>query len=396
LKQAAIAMVICGLSENWLGGVNYYRNLIFAFNDSPNDTLVLHILTDNAKYFSDLKPSNRIVIHVLPMLKNRSIAWVARKALLVLFKRDIALISLLRRIDIRAVVFCHVPGASASGIRCIPWVPDFQSCQYPELFSAAAASAEHRQVQKWLRDSDALIVSSEAAKADAIQFYAAASENLYVLNFAPRLNANELIDVNLRNDVLSRYEIKQPYFHLPNQYWKHKNHRLVLLALQCLREQGHTLPLIVSTGKQEDTRDPSYFASFEALRQRLGLVENYRVFGVVPRQDMLVLMANCAAVINPSLFEGWNTGVEEAKALGKPLVVSDIPVHREQVNNVEDAAVFNPQDPVELAAVMRAHQLRSSWVGDHSPKPQSSIYEAFLIQYSDLLHSFAAPQKFTP
>lgn len=33
--------------------------------------------------------------------------------------------------------------------------------------------------------------------------------------------------------------------------------------------------------------------------------------------------------VNPSFYEGWSTTVEEAKSIGVPLLLSDIPVHRE-------------------------------------------------------------------
>ena len=50
----------------------------------------------------------------------------------------------------------------------------------------------------------------------------------------------------------------------------------------------------------------------------------------MPYSDVIALMRYSVAVINPSLFEGWSTTVEEAKSLGKSILLSDIPVHREQ------------------------------------------------------------------
>lgn len=42
------------------------------------------------------------------------------------------------------------------------------------------------------------------------------------------------------------------------------------------------------------------------------------------------LMKHAIAIINPSLFEGGSTTVEEAKSLLKVIILSGIPVHREQ------------------------------------------------------------------
>jgi glycosyltransferase involved in cell wall biosynthesis len=54
--------------------------------------------------------------------------------------------------------------------------------------------------------------------------------------------------------------------------------------------------------------------------------------------------------LQPSLFEGWSTTVEEAKSLGKKLLLSDIAVHREQ--NPPESVFFDPKNSEELAAKM--------------------------------------------
>lgn len=52
--------------------------------------------------------------------------------------------------------------------------------------------------------------------------------------------------------------------------------------------------------------------------------------GGVAYADVYALMRFSVRVINPSLFEGWSSAVEECKSVGKRLVLSGIPVHREQ------------------------------------------------------------------
>jgi glycosyltransferase involved in cell wall biosynthesis len=244
-----------------------------------------------------------------------------------------------------------------------------------------------------LRDSDGLIVSSQAARDDAVAFYGADPARVHVLHFAPRITADELAGAAVRDVVFGRHGINRPYFFLPNQYWKHKNHGLVLQALALLREQGGELPLVVSTGKTEDLRDPAYYPAFEAQLRGLGLQGAYRTLGVIPRQDMLVLLAHSMAVINPSRFEGWSTGVEEAKALGKPLLVSGIAVHREQVAGLADAGIFDADDAPALAALMAGHQAHAAGLDAHVPRPQPALYEGFSRQYIALLRSMAAAQR---
>lgn len=384
---ADVAIVINRLSENWLGGLNYFRNLVSVFDDAGDVGLRLHVLTDDPAFLGDMKLSHRVQVHRLPMLRNRSTTWVLRKALLTTLKRDVLLIAHLKRLGVRAVVFCHVAGAVAAGIRCLPWIPDFQSSHHPELFDSGMVEAENRRTQEWLRDSDGLIVSSQAARDDAVTYFGASLQRLHVLHFAPRFDFAAYTGPAERDAVFARHGIDRPYFFLPNQYWQHKNHALVIEALRLLQDSGAALPLVVSTGKTVDLRDPAYFGRFQATVQAAGLSADYRVLGVIARHDMLVLLAHSMAVLNPSRFEGWSTSVEEAKAFGKPVLASDIAVHREQVAGLPDAALFDTEDAPALAALLLARQSAARGLQGHPPLPDGERYAVFSRQFIALLNS---------
>jgi glycosyltransferase involved in cell wall biosynthesis len=179
---------------------------------------------------------------------------------------------------------------------------------------------------------------------------------------------------------------------LPNQYWLHKNHRLVIDALHVLRRQGRPAPLVISTGKTQDLRDPTAFDSFRAALAEYGVAEDYWVLGVIDRQHMLVLMSHSMAVLNPSRFEGWSTTVEEAKALGKTLLVSDIAVHREQVQGRRDAKLFGTDDAPALAEHLAQLQeaLGHAGVAAYPPRPDPTLHAAFSRRYVALLRSVVA------
>jgi len=388
-----VAICVDGLGENWLGGVNYFRNLIAVFDAAVDPALRLHLLTDDPGFLGDMRLSPRIQVHRLAMLKRNSASWAVRKALQVATGRDLQLIEFLKKLDVRAVVFSYVAGASAAGIRCLPWIPDFQFKHHPGLSHPAVAAAEQRRAEKLLRDGDGLVVSSQAAAQDAINFFSALPARLHVLRFAPRVDFQPLQDTSLRDRVFVNHGIKRPYVFLPNQYWQHKNHGLVTHALTLLRQQGGAAPLVVSTGKTADARNPAHFQRFATDLQRSGLGEAYRILGVIPRQDMLVLLAHSLAVLNPSRFEGWSSTVEEAKALGKPLLVSDIPVHREQIAGRIAAQVFGVDDAAALALLLADLHKRHAQadVAAFPPQPDNALYLTFQQEYMALLRRVAAP-----
>ena len=387
-----VAICVDGLDDNWLGGVNYFRNLVAVFDAAGDPGLVLHLLTDDAVFLGSMKLSDRVRVHTLPMLRRKSAAWAARKALQVASGRDVLLLAQLKRLQVRAVVFSFVLGAASAGIRCWPWIPDFQFKHHPELFPPAVVLGEQQRAEKLLRFGDGLVVSSQVAADDVVHFFGAQRSRVQVLHFAPKFDFVPLVSGALRDEVLARHGIDVPYVFLPNQYWRHKNHTLVLQALVLMQQAGQALPLVVSTGKTEDARNPAHFAQFEAELAQHDLHNNYRVLGVIDRQDMLVLLAHSVAVLNPSRFEGWSTSVEEAKALGKPLLVSDIAVHREQTMGLDNAQQFAVDDPPALAGLLHALQQRvgADAVSAHPPLPNSALYAAFSKQYIALLKRVAA------
>jgi len=66
------------------------------------------------------------------------------------------------------------------------------------------------------------------------------------------------------------------------------------------------------------------------LRKKLNVEKNYKYLGVVSEKELYSLMYYSLSLINPSLFEGWNTSVMQAKSLNKSIILSDIDTHVEQ------------------------------------------------------------------
>ena len=93
------------------------------------------------------------------------------------------------------------------------------------------------------------------------------------------------------------------------------------------------------------------------------------------------LMRRSLAVIQPSLFEGWSTVVEDARALGKRIAISDIPVHLEQ--HPPGARVFARDSAESLAAIL------AEWWTTLAPGPEPSEAAAQTAAAGALLASGA-------
>src|SRR5690606_13213676 len=87
------------------------------------------------------------------------------------------------------------------------------------------------------------------------------------------------------------------------------------------------------------------------------LVDRVKLLGLVPRDKQVAIFRHATLVVQPSLFEGWSTVVEDVKALGRPILASDLDVHREQLRpetSVAPFGFFPATDDVALAGEIAA------------------------------------------
>jgi len=244
------------------------------------------------------------------------------------------------------------------------WLPDFQHLHLPELFSAEERQARSTGMAALAAQEGTLVLSSAVAAADFARFFPQARIRSEIWRFC-----SELVPGTAPVDPRPAYSLPDKYLYLPNQFWAHKNHRSVFLALGLLKRRGIEISL-VCTGLQEDRRDVGHFPRLRALLDTEGVADQVRFLGLIPRADQIEVLRHAAAVVQPSLFEGWSTVVEDTLAIGRPLFVSDLPVHREQLAAAAEARFFDP-----LRADSLADALEQAWPG-LTPGPDAASERA--------------------
>ena len=136
-----------------------------------------------------------------------------------------------------------------------------------------------------------------------------------------------------------------------NQFWQHKNHIVVLKAMKVYFSAHPESELIFAfTGKLDDYRAPEYIEKLKKLFEEDEIKKHALLLGFIDRMDQIAIMKNAQFVIQPSLFEGWGTVVEDAKVLDKTILLSDISVHREQKN--DKCRFFDPHNPEMLVSII--------------------------------------------
>jgi glycosyltransferase involved in cell wall biosynthesis len=338
---------VFSFDDDWLGGINYFRNLLTAlyeFPEQPIEAVIFTGLHTPDRQFEGF-PAVKIVRSRL--FDRGSLTWLIRKLWQRGFSRDLLLERLLKKHDIAVLSHSGWLGKGAL-TPTIGWIPDFQHIHLPEFFSKKEILARNKHFHDLCRYCSTAIVSSFDAQSDLCRFAPDCRGKSEVLQFAAASIKLEMLLPD-RTELEERYKFSGNYFLLPNQFWKHKNHLVVIKALGLLIREGKQV-LVLATGNTEDYRHPQYFTSLMSRAKDLAVLDNFRPLGLVPAHDLAALMRYAIAIINPSFFEGWSTSVEEAKSLGKRILLSDISVHLEQSPPL--ASYFSPNDASALAATL--------------------------------------------
>ncbi len=257
----------------------------------------------------------------------------------------------------------------------IGWIPDFQHRHWPEFYSKASLASRDRACRELAERARLILLSSESARDDLAGYLPEYVRKARVLPF-PSLFAFHPPGAETPHDTVRKYRLPEKFALVANQFWQHKNHRVVVEAVRLLKEGGLRIP-VVMTGQPSDFRDPQNRTVSELLQRiaEAGLGDTVTVLGQVAYEELIALMRAAAVMVQPSQCEGWSTVVQDGKTLGRPLMCSNIATHREQTPG---ALGFFPWDQAEeLAELLGKH-----WAG-LTPGPDMDAEAAGLADERD-------------
>jgi len=193
-----------------------------------------------------------------------------------------------------------------------------------------------------------VITGNEAGKEEIKLFYGIPDFRIKTVEFpTPDFVLNNNVVVHPPIDTLALRAlgvsgIKRNYLFYPAQFWPHKNHVLILLAMKILREKYNIELDVVFTGS-----DKGNLCYIKEKAKELGLERNTYFLGFVPSRKLISLYENAFALIFPSFFGPNNIPPLEAFALSCPVIAANVLGAQYQL---KDATLFfNPTNENELA-----------------------------------------------
>jgi glycosyltransferase involved in cell wall biosynthesis len=336
-----IALRLIG-GPDWHGGVQYILNIAHALLLLPDKHLVYaHIDERNA----------HVLKHFIPHLGLfDGVAWTGRHSIANQWKAHIPLREFTTATDFDQafdVLFPILSDAAPEYARALSWIPDFQHRYLPEFFDQAELARRDANFAKAARLSTGLVLSSEAARSHLDECIPDHHGRVAVLPFHSPLDYDA--SPESCQQAQEKYGLPERYFMCINQFWTHKDHRTLFEAMKLLKEEGKPFH-VVCTGARRDYRDQEHFQRLLHFLDTNGLRDQVQVVGLIPRADQIQLLRGSCGVVQPSLFEGWSTVLEDCRALGLPLIASDIQVHKEQ--NPAGTHFFQARNAQSLADVL--------------------------------------------
>jgi glycosyltransferase involved in cell wall biosynthesis len=217
--------------------------------------------------------------------------------------------------------------------------------RYPEHHTRRNSWFLRLAMPRFCRAATAIIAVSRHTAGDLQELYQIPAAKIHVIHegIEPRFQPAPLGEVE---HVRAVYSPDRPYLLMVGTLEPRKNHVTALRALARLKAQGwpggRRCRLLIVGGAGW------LFSSVRAEVARLGLDDDVHFAGYVPDVDMPPLYSGAAALLLPSLYEGFGFPVLEAMACGAPVICSQVSSLPEVAGA---AALFHaPLDDEELAA----------------------------------------------
>lgn len=190
-----------------------------------------------------------------------------------------------------------------------------------------------------------LMMRYARARASRLTFVSHFSRREFDRLVGLRSRPNEVIWNGVAPDWLQKDWIPSddPHVVFVGNAMLHKNLSRLIEAIVLL-SQKHSKPIpltVIGNIESLKSLDAGALALAKALPNLI------RMTGKIGNAELKDTVASALALISPSLYEGFSLPPLEALAVGLPIAVSDIPVHRELYS--EKAIFFDPDSPVSIA-----------------------------------------------
>jgi glycosyltransferase involved in cell wall biosynthesis len=217
---------------------------------------------------------------------------------------------------------------------------DVQHLDLPELFPRGERLFRRVAYDRAARKADRVVVISEWTRGRVVERLGLDPERVHAIHLAvdhDRFSPDSDIE-------------REPFLLYPARPWPHKNHARLFEAFAQLRAWRPGLRLVLTGIGHDAARLPP----------------EVETLGGVPTDELVSLYRRAAAVVFPSLYEGFGLPPLEALACGCPVASSDAGSLPEVLGDA--AVLFDPEDPAAIATAVSEALERGAELSARGPE----------------------------
>lgn len=371
--------LVLGITFNqnpkWTGGIIYLLNSIRILNfleDQDKPKVVIIYNPELKKYVDEISyPYLELVPHHFPSIYKGYVGSILKR-------KNAFVHDLVVNHKLDAIFPMHdYPVKSKLDAKLVSWYADLQHMYYPQFFTKRKCIERNARIKLILKNSKDLVVSSQAVKDDFLKFFKVPkSLKIHIYHFVSIIEG--MPDVTF-DEIRTKYDLPEHFYMISNQFHKHKNHKVVFEAVAELKKKGIDICIGI-TGRFPDQPDSPYMQELHDIVNKNDLKQSIRFLGLIPRGDQLLLMKYCKAIIQPSLFEGWSTVIEDAKSLQVPVIAANLNVNIEQLE--EKGTYFEPHNVAQLVSILENYPNRDytqQLYDSYENRMRSAAYELLSV-----------------
>lgn len=265
--------------------------------------------------------------------------------------------ALLRNLGVD-LLFCPftAPTYFEPGIPTVCTIYDLQYKTYPEFFAPEDVAHRAQTFIEASRRATQLAAISDYSRHSAIEHGGLEPSRIRTIYL--RMALRIAPETTQHTQVLDRLGIvAHRYFVYPANFWKHKNHEMLLTAFGIAVSKGMAADIkLVCTGAPGVRQEWLINAARD-----MGLNQRIVFPGYIPNSELAPLISHSRGVVFPSLYEGFGLPVIEAMAAGVPVACSNATSLPEVAANA--AILFDPRVPGQIAdaiiALVNDEELRT-------------------------------------
>jgi glycosyltransferase involved in cell wall biosynthesis len=251
--------------------------------------------------------------------------------------------SLLRDLNVD-LLFCPftAPTYFEFAIPTVCVIYDLQYKTYPEFFAPEDVAHRNRTFIEAARRSTALAAISNYSREMATSVGKLDPASIKTIHL--HISQHSLRNAPRDESILSRLQLTAgKYVIYPANFWKHKNHEMLLTAFGLARRSGLGDDIsLVCTGAPGERQQ-----WLQRSARELGMGNHILFPGYLANAELLALVTNSAGVVFPSLYEGFGLPIIEAMATGVPVACSNVTSLPEVAGDA--AILFDPRIPDQIA-----------------------------------------------